>query len=121
MISPEEKIDSPQIKTPPIAKDDVPKRFAYPEPKILGPRCQFLKRFLIGCVGVITIFAIMVTVSLYGELSKSHSLFFSMPSPFSKNVKTYMILSMVSSVIFYKRGCALETFKIGMVQSFYFI
>ena len=79
MISPEEFSTS-------IAKDDDRKRFAYVEPKILGPRCLFLKKFLIGCVGVITIFAIMVTVSLYGELSKSHSLFFSMPTPFCINV-----------------------------------
>ena len=91
MISPEEKIDSPQIKTPSIAKDDVPKRFAYVRPKKLGPRCLCLKKCLIGCAAAFVGIAIVAIVSLYGDLSKSHSLFFSMPNPSCKNVKTYLI------------------------------
>ena len=49
-----------------------------PEEKKLDPRCLCLRKILIGFAGVITTFAIMVTVSLYGDLSKSHRLFFSM-------------------------------------------
>ena len=66
-----EKIDSPQIETPSIAEDDVPKQFAYVEPKRLGPKCLFLKKILIGC-GVILMtivgMAIVSIVSLYGDL-----------------------------------------------------
>ena len=91
MISPEEKIDSPQSKTPSIAKDDVPKRFAYVKPKKLGPKCLFLKKFLIGCAATFVGMAVVGIVSLYGDISKSHSLFFSMPNPSCKNVKTYLI------------------------------
>ena len=103
MISPEEKINSPQSKknytestednvskqseTPCNAKDNVvPKQFANVKPKTLGSRCLCLKKIVIAFVGVIATFAIMVTVSLFGELSKSHSLFFSMPTPFCINV-----------------------------------
>ena len=113
MISPEEKINSPQSKkisafdaesaednvpkqseTPCNAKDNVvPKQFANVKPKTLGPRCLCLKKIVIGCAGVLTIFAIVGTVSLFREKSKSHSLFFTMPTPFCKNVKTYLILS----------------------------
>ena len=111
MISPEEKIYSPQSKknsafdtesaednvskqseTPCNAEDNVvPKQFANVKPKTLGPRCLCLKKIVIGFAGVITTFAIVVTVSLYGDLSKSHSLFFSMPNPFCKIVITYLI------------------------------
>ena len=69
MIPPEEKIDSPQIKTPSIAKDDVPKRFPNIKPKKLGPRCLFLKKVLIGCVATFVGMAIAYIVSLYGDLS----------------------------------------------------
>ena len=100
MISPDEKIYSPQSKklpafhaesesaednvpkqseTPCNAKDNVvPKQFANVKPKILGPRCLCLKKIVIGFAAVLTTFTIVVTVSLYGDLSKSHRLFFSM-------------------------------------------
>ena len=111
MISPEEKIYSPQSKknsafdtesaednvskqseTPCNAEDNVvPKQFTNVKPKTLVPRCLCLKKIVIGCAGVITTFAIVGTVSLYGDLSKSHSLSFSMPNPFCINVKTYVI------------------------------
>ena len=59
MISPEEKIYSPQ--------------FAYVGPNTLGPRCLFLKKILIGCAVVLTTFvgmAIVAIVTQYGDLSK---------------------------------------------------
>ena len=104
MISPEEKIYRPQSKkisafdaesaeynvskqseTPCNAKDNVvPKQFANVKPKTLGSRCLCLKKIIIGFAAVLTTFAIVVTVSLYGDLSKSHSLFFTMPKPFCK-------------------------------------
>ena len=103
MISPEEKIYSPQIeKSDAVSKsaeDNVPTQFAYVGPKTLGPRCLFLKKILIGCVVVLTTFAGMaigVFVIHYGDLSKSHSLLFSMHvKSFFQNVKTYLILSRV--------------------------
>ena len=79
MISPEEKIYSPQSKTPSNAKDDVPKQFAYVEPNTSGPRC--LKKQLIGCaiaLMTIVVMAIVAIVTLYGDPSKLHSsIFFS--------------------------------------------
>ena len=78
MNSPEGKIDSPQSKTPSVAEDDVPKQFSNVKPKTLGSRCFCLKKIVIGFAAVLTTFAIVVTVSLYGDLSKSHRLFFSM-------------------------------------------
>ena len=98
MISPEEKIYGTQSKensafdaesaednvskqseTPFNAEDNVgPKQFANVKPKKLGPRCLCLKKIAIGFAGVMTTFATVVTVSLYGDLSKSHRLFFSM-------------------------------------------
>ena len=90
-ISPEQKIVSPQLKTPSIAKDKVPKQFAHVVPKTLGPRCLFLKKTLTGCAAAFFGMAIVGIVSLYGDISKCHSLFFSMPNPFYKNVKTYLI------------------------------
>ena len=89
MIPPEEKIDCPQIKTPSIAKDDVPKRF---RPKKSSPRCLFLKKCcLIGCAAAFAGIAIGAIVSLKGDLSKSHCLFFSMPNSSCKNVITYLV------------------------------
>ena len=70
MITPEEKIYSPQSEKSESAEDNVP--------KTLGPTCLFLKKILIGCSVVLLTFVIVVTVSLYGDLSKSHSLFASL-------------------------------------------
>ena len=99
MISPEEKIYSPRSKKlSGFAEDNVPKQFAHVKPKQLGPILLFLKKILIGCAFVLIIIVGMA-IALYGDLSKSNSLFFSMPNPFCKTVKTYLILSRVSRVI----------------------
>ena len=75
------KIEWPLSKTSCNAKDNVPKQFAFVEPKTLGSTCLFLKKNMIrGAVALITIIgmAIVATVTLHGDLSKSHNFFFSM-------------------------------------------
>ena len=71
MISPVEKIYSPQSKNHHNAKDNVPKQFAYGEPKKLGSKC------LLGCAValIIVVIAILATVTLHGDLSKSFLLY----------------------------------------------
>ena len=77
MISPEEKIYSRLSKSPCNAKDDVPKKFAYVEPKTLGSRKSSLKNFLIGCAIalIIVLIAIVASVTLHGDLCKSFLLY----------------------------------------------
>ena len=81
MISPVEEICSPQSKNPRNAKDNVPKQFAYVETKTLGSKC------LLGCAValIIVVIAIVATVTLHGDLSKSFLLY---AKSFGKHVKT---------------------------------
>ena len=84
MISPEEKIYSPETNTPQNTKDNVPKKFEYVEPKNLGSKKFPLKKFIIGYVFVMSIIvavAVVVIVSqnedkskLYLESTKLHNL-----------------------------------------------
>ena len=67
MISPVEEIYSPQSKTPHNAKDNVPKQFAHVETKTLCSKC--LRGGAIALM--IVVIAIVVTVTLHGDLSKS--------------------------------------------------
>ena len=71
MISPVEEIYSPQSKNPRNAKDNVPKQFAYVETQTLGSKC------LLGCAValIIVVIAIVATVTLHGDLSKSFLLY----------------------------------------------
>ena len=71
MISPVEEIYSPQSKNPRNAKDNVPQQFAYVETKTLGSKCLHG-----GAVAlIIVVIAIVATVTLHGDLSKSFLLY----------------------------------------------
>ena len=81
MISPVEEIYSPQSKNLNNEKDNVPKQFAYVETKTLG------SKFLLGgaVALMIVVIAIVATVILHGDLSKSFLLYAKF---FGKYVKT---------------------------------
>ena len=78
MISPVEEIYSPQSKNLHNAKDTVSKQFSYVETKTLG------SKFLLGGAFALII-AIVATVILHGDLSKSYLLYAKF---FGKYVKT---------------------------------
>ena len=85
MISPEEKIYSPETNMPQNSKVNVPNKFEYVEPKNLGSKHLPLKKFIIAgafVVSMIVAVAIVVIVSqnediskLYLESTKLHNLF----------------------------------------------
>ena len=79
MISPKENIHISQYKNSRKAKDNVPKQFAYVEPKSFGGKYLCQKKNLIGCAVALTLIVGMTIATLNGDLSKSHSLFFYLP------------------------------------------
>ena len=74
MISPEEKIYSPESKTPQNAKETVPTKFDYVEPEDLGWKKLNMK-IIIGStiiVSLIIIIGIVIVVEDNKNKSKSH-------------------------------------------------
>ena len=74
MISPEEKIYSPESKTPQNEKETVPTKFEYVEPENLGSK-KLHQKIIIGgaiIVSLIVAGAIVVIVSENNDKSKSH-------------------------------------------------